>query len=918
MKRFNRAALTALMGTTALAASQGAFAQAIDTSSVTDEIVVRGVNIPDEKRATSEISSVLDEVSFQRTGDADIAAALARVSGLSVADGKFVIVRGLNERYSSVTINGSPLPSPEPLRRVVPLDLIPTSFLSGSLVQKTYSPQFSAEFGGGLVELRTKSVPDEFYLNIGLSAGLDTVTTGQQGLTHDGGELDFLGFDDGTRSVPGLVRDAFFGFDGINTPADQNALEASLASPETSVIFEETIPPNYNVSLDFGGFKDLTDTVTFGANFAFNFGNDFQTREGRREQGLSVTAAGVDQDPLDGDFTGLGNNADLFDFRSTTQTAKLNGLATFGLQIGDNHEITSTSFILRSTLKDTRISQGVNLEEDDTEIFQENFEFFERQVWQTQLAGEHVFPNLLDLEVSWRGAYGEAFRDAPFQRQIRRARDEAGQPFLLPFAPSVNFGSLTNSSNRLTFSEVNDQNIDAGIDFILPLTFQDNDLDIKFGYAYTDKERDTFVRNFLYDSGPDGFPDALAGIRNDVLFSESVAGSDFLELELVTNPISLDNAFSTLQVHAAYFGLDAPLGDYVRVAAGVRYESGEQVTEAFPTQFGQSVVGQPGFEAAVIDEDYFLPSATVTWNPVGDLQLRLGYSQTITRPQFRELTPAIFIDDDTDQQVVGNPFLVNTEVDNFDARLEYYFARGQFVTIGGFYKDLENPIETSSLVIGGENFQTFLNAPSAELYGLEFEYERIFALEDVFDGAWFQGRDLVFKTNYTWSQSDVSADGQTTAATVNTLTGAVPNTQDAANFIIDGRSLQGQSDHLVNLQVGVENADTNSKATLLVNWASARIRQTEDLSSFGGAAAVASGNFSRAVIERPPVLVDFVYSRDIEDMFGLGGVTEIGFSVRNILGEDYEATQSFDDGTTAEFDVYDLGRTISASIKRRF
>lgn len=900
MTRFSKAALTALMGTTAMAAVQSASAQGVDTSAITDEIVVRGANIPDEKRATSEISSVLDEVSFQRTGDSDIAAALARVAGLSVTDGKFVIVRGLNERYSSVTINGSPLPSPEPLRRVVPLDLIPTSFLSGSLVQKTFSPQFSAEFGGGLVELRTKSIPDEFYLEVGLNVGLDTVTTGERGLTHDGGDLDFLGFDDGTRSVPGVVSDAFFGTTGINA-FDQNTIDAALSVPETTVAFEDSIPPNYGVSLAFGGYHDASDDVTLGANFAFNFGNDFQTRQGRREQGITGgSAVGADQAPLVGDFSTFDNDVTLFDFLSTTQTATLNGLGSFGAKIGDNHEITSTSFILRSTLKDTRISNGVITEEDGAEIFQENFEFFERQVWQTQLNGEHVFPSLWDLSVNWRGAYGRAFREAPFQRSILRARFAENDAFLLPFAPSVGLGSIANSAATLTFSDVEDENIDAGIDFVLPLNLADNAVDLKFGYAYTNKERDTFVRDFVFDSGTIQFPDQLAGIRNDVLFSPGVAGTDVFDAQFITNPISLDNAVSELDVQAAYVGVDVELGPYLRLAAGGRYESSEQTTTAFTTAQPAATLSE-----TVIDDDFLLPTATLTWNPVGNIQARVGYSQTITRPQFRELTPATFLDDDTDQIVVGNPFLQNTEIDNIDARIEYYFARGQFITLGGFYKDITNPIETTSSQQGGSSVQTFVNAPSAELYGFEFEYEQTLQLGNFFDAAWAETKDLVLKTNYTYSQSDVSTDGDVVQSIIITGQPAIADVVDASAFIVDGRSLQGQSDHLFNLQIGVEDVEKRSRATFLVNWASQRIRQTENL----------IGADAPAVVERPPVLIDFVWSRELETF---GGEWEVNFAVRNILGDDYEATQTFPDGSVALFDVYDLGRELSFGVKKRF
>ncbi|MEO1399087.1 MAG: TonB-dependent receptor plug domain-containing protein, partial [Pseudomonadota bacterium] len=175
MGRLSTFSLSVLMTSVALPFSAAAQDTQIEFD---DEIIVRGVNIPDEKRATAEISNVLTDVKLQRTGDADIAGALRRVTGLSLSQGKFVVVRGLNERYSNLTLNGSPLPSPEPLRRVAPLDLFPTSIIRNVLVQKTFSPEYSGEFGGGLIELRTKAVPDESFLEFKTSIGLDLVTTG--------------------------------------------------------------------------------------------------------------------------------------------------------------------------------------------------------------------------------------------------------------------------------------------------------------------------------------------------------------------------------------------------------------------------------------------------------------------------------------------------------------------------------------------------------------------------------------------------------------------------------------------------------------------------------------------------------------------------------------------------------------------
>lgn len=899
MRIIFKSALGALLGSSALALAAAAIAQdqpTIDAPPIGDEIVVRGVNIPDEKRATSEISAVLDETAFQRTGDSDIASALRRVTGLSISDGKFVIVRGLNERYSSVTIDGSPLPSPEPLRRVVPLDIIPTSILSGALVQKTFSPQFSAEFGGGLIELRTKPVPSEFYFNVGASVGLDLATTARQGFTHDGGSRDWLGFDDGARNLPsGLFGDPLR-IQGASSAdrAFQNAIDAAFESERTTLVFEEAIPVNWSGSVAGGGFFDVSDTVRFGFNAAANLSNDWQTREGRREQGLTTSAADAGARAFSGPQVEIPNAAFIGDFVSTQLTADLNGAATFGLEIGDNHEITSTNLFLRSTVKDTRVTTGIDGDDESLEIFQENLEFFERQVWQSQLRGDHYFESLNGLSVIWRGAYGEAFRDAPYQRQFRRIRDAADASFIFPFGVNEDFD---NDAATVAFSDVEDENIDAGVDFVLPLKLFAQDGEIKFGYAYTDKSRTSLVREFFYEVGPIGaVPEPVQQARPDVLIRD-VGPSDILDIRFTTNPISLDNAESSLLVHAGYAGVDYPLGAYFRLAAGARYEDGEQITDAVATGLPTSR------SVTAINEDYILPAATLTWNPIGDLQVRAGFSQTINRPQFRELTPATFLDDETDQLIIGNPFLQNSELDNYDLRAERYFGRGQFVTIGGFYKEISNPIEVTSTQIGGQEAQTFINAPSAKLYGLEFEYERTFGLGDIL-GDRFESKDLILKTNYTWSQSDVSADGNVTTALISSAAGAVPVVTPGAGFIIDGRQLQGQSNHLVNFQIGYEDVDLDARATILVNWASSRIRQTRNIITGGP-----------DVIEAPPVTLDFVWRRGFENF---GGRWEVLLEMRNILGDDYRAVQTFADGTVALFDAYGLGREISASLKRKF
>ena len=914
MGRLSTLSLTMLMSSVALPFS----AMAQDIPAVDDEIVVRGVNIPDEKRVTSEISNVLTDVKLERTGDADIASALRRVTGLSLSQGKFVVVRGLNERYSNLTLNGSPLPSPEPLRRVAPLDLFPTSVVSNVLVQKTFSPQYSAEFGGGLIELRSKAVPEEPFLEFKTSIGLDLVTTARDGLTFDGGDRDFLGFDDGTRNFPDPLEAAFAAQPGVAVTADNFApsvireIGASLPNSELRVVQQDSTPVNHGFNLAAGTSYDVNDTIRAGIVGNLGYSRDFQTKIGQQGDAAVDGATGE----------ALIRNED-FDFESLTETILLNGLISAGLEVGDNHEFNVTGIYLRKTQKEVRERLGV--EELSfggfDQILISNLEFFENQVGSVQGSSEHVFPSLWDLGIKTRVAYSEAFRDAPFETEFTYVND--GNTFIGPngnvetFRSAIGLdGSASQGAFGTQFSKVEDSSFSGGIDFDLPFVLFDQDHAIRFGYSYTDNERDYQLRSF-------GFRNETGLVDTDPLFFQRI---DFLladqnigevggfELAEFPDQFQPQAYVGALEIQAAYFGVDVALSNFIRVAAGFRYEDSEQLVDNFSIAASTAADAGlntglepcPGTNESCINEDYFLPAATLTWNFADNLQLRAGYSQTITRPQFQELGAAFFTDTDRDISVFGNPFLVNTEIENFDLRLEWYFGREQFLTLGGFYKDLTNPIEESLSASGDDINVTYINAPSAELYGFEFEYEQRFVMADLFGENRFTGaKDLVIATNYTWSQSEVSADG---TVVIPGFGGAItPLTSAASSFFTDGRALQGQSDHIVNGQIGYVDEDARSRMFLLVNWSSERIRQV---------GLLVGGGQVPDTVERLPVTIDFVYGKE----FDFAGTTgwKLEAKVQNILGDRYEATADGTNGTSVPIDFYDLGQVFSASLSKRF
>ncbi len=892
--------LCALLMCTTLTTFAPTKAQELDIGFSDDVIVVQGSRIPDEKRATSEISNLLSQEKLERSGDSDIAEALRRVTGLSLSQGKFIVVRGLNERYSNLTLNGSPLPSPEPLRRVAPLDLFPTSIVGSALVQKTFSPQYSGEFGGGLIELRSKSLPDEGFFEFGLSTSVNTETTARDGLTFDGGDWDWAGFDDGTRDIPAVLQQAINANPGVAIRAESGIAEstlrdigADLVNSELRVVQEISTPVNQGFNLAGGTRFDMDSGMSIGLIINAGFSRDFQHKEGRQGDAAIGVGGGVEV------------RNEEFAFESLTESVTSNALIGGGIEFNENHSVELLAMALRKTTKEARERRGT--EELSfggfDEILISNLEFFENQVWTTQLNSEHIFPNLSDLSINLRGAYSQARRDAPYETSFTYVREDAS----LPFRSAIGLGAGSSSSGfDLRFSEVEDSSLSFGGDLVLPLFFDSIDIELKAGGAYSESERDYTLRQFGFrnDTGLSD-NDPLFGQRIDYLLADRNIGEtgafEFIQVPDILQPGAYNGQ---LEVLAGYAGADFQLGPYVRAALGVRYETSDQIVDNFAIA-GFSPVPNVGPET-MISDDKFLPAVTLTWNPFGNVQLRGAFSQTLTRPQFQELGAAIFTDTDRDIQVFGNPFLVNTETTNYDARVEYYFGRGQFVTIGGFYKDLTNPIEESLLQTGDDILTTYINAPSAQLYGFEAEYEQRLEMSRILKGPleyFAETKDFIIGANYTYSQSSVGTDGE---VTVPVFSGAnvTANTGNASNFFVEGRSLQGQSDHLVNFQIGYEDYEAESRATILVNWTSKRIRQV----------GLIQGAPVPNVVEKLPFTLDFVYGRKVD----LGGVGfELQAKLSNILGEDYQATADGSDGTSVPIDTYKLGTTVSIGIKKR-
>ncbi|PWE17120.1 TonB-dependent receptor [Marinicauda salina] len=895
----HRIALSAaLLASTVLVPASAAWAQEADPSAsaptqTDDVIVVRYQYVPDDKRATSEVSSFLSIDDIVTTGDSDIASALGRVTGLSVSEGRYVVVRGLNERYSNTLINGSPLASPEPLRRAVPLDLFPTSLISNTLVQKTYSPRFPGEFGGGLVEIETSALPEERFLEVGVSFAADTITSFDEGLTYDGGDDDWTGFEDGTRDWPAQFADILL-TENIG-PSEQDPVELAeigrnLENSRLWVQFEEQIPGDAGFSLSAGDRFDF-DNFSVGVLAAVGYDNSWQTEIGRRGK-ARVSSGGL-------------TPRSQFARTSTANTVETNGMFNLGVEFGE-HEVQALALVLRSTEKETSSLLG---RDDDLDSLVRNDAnaWFERQVYTYQLSGDHTFDLGEGLNVEWRAATSDASRYAPNQRRAFYEFDgdesAIGDNFeLLGDSRYAGDFLLRNSGdgNTITFSRVDDVTDDIGFDVTLPVTLGGMDWEWSAGYNRMDKERVAFAREFRFFGS---IPADLRGSRIDYIFADQNILDSRFRLTEVGGSLSPEAYRGDLEVEAGYISTDVALTPFLRAAAGVRFEDGEQTVDTYnlPILDASDFGDNEGF----ISEDYALPAVTLTWTFAENMQLRLGYSETIARPQFRELGPTTFFNTETDERFRGNPFLTNTEITNFDARFEWYFGRDQFFTAGLFYKELESPVVEYILREGETLATSFLNAPSAELTGFEVEFEKRFDFSDRFEAAFWDDAEVFVKANYTFTDSSMAAgDGDTVILSEPAGGEAVAATAPASGFIADGQTLQGQSEHLANLQIGWEEPAAGRRTAFLVNFTGERTRALQNL-------AVGLPE----VVEEPPVMLDFVHSRELE--FRGREIANVRFAVRNLLGEDYVATQSAGN-SSIEVDSYEIGTTFSINLSRTF
>lgn len=738
-------------------------------------------SVIDEQRTVAGVTNVIGAEQFSRAGDSDAGSALSRVTGLTLVGGEFVYIRGLGERYSSTLLNGANVPSPDPTRKVVPLDLFPTGVIESILVQKSYSPDMPGDFGGGAVEIRTRGIPEESFFSLGLSIGARDGSTGEKGLSYRGGDKDWLGIDDGVRELPQPVREAT---DNNRQIIEQGILRPEGIPPEQLEALGESFPviydaepqrlgPDLGVSLEGGQVFELGSSWRLGYTAALLWDDEIQTR---LEQQRSFIPLGDGSLRLNDDY----------DIERTRRNVQLSGFLTAGIEYEDNHRVDVTSMILRQTEDEAFIQEGFNLDEDGIIRITE-LEWEERELISNQIKGEHQLPDLLDLNLAWDYAESNASRYVPDQRRYRYDPD-AVAGFIL---------SRRADSNVRRFSDLDDTATDWGLDLTLPFSVGPVETAVSAGYRLLEKSRDSEIRRYSFGSINRLSEDQRRQPSLEDIINSDNIGPDGLVLRELTR--STDSYTAALDIEAFYANLDFKFFDLIRLAVGARIEDWEQNAITFDLFDPEDDI------VAELGDEEFLPAAALTWFITDRQQLRAGYAETLIRPDFKELSPAPFTDPVLNREVLGNAELQPSSVTHYDLRWEFYPSPDELISLGLFYKLIDSPIEVT-IEPGVQQRLTFANAIEAENFGVEFEARKQLGFLAERWPRWGWLDRFFVSGNLAWIESEITID-------------------ELGILTSSSRALQGQSPYIVNFQLGYDDEDRGLAATLQFNQVGPRISE---------------------------------------------------------------------------------------------
>ena len=822
-------------------AAPSAGAGSATTAGDVEEVFVLGVFNPKDdavsiERNAESITSAIDIAQIERFGDSDVGSALNRVAGVAIVDRKYATVRGLDGRYISSTLNGLLMPSTDPQRREVELDLFPTVIVGGIEIQKSYTADQLATTTGGAIMIETKGIPEERILQVSGSLGYNPGTTFDDILSYASSNGDWAGYDSGLREMPNGVLGATNQgrslticdpiIDPVRCTSPAAAAQLGVQFQDDYDVGDKTALPNAEVSVVYG------DRLPAGDN----------------EWGYYL-AAQMDRDTTDRGNAELSNPLGITgNYMRSQETTAITGYGAAGYEYGDANNVMSKTLYLHNTDDITRTEGGIDSVEDN-QTNKYLLDWVEREFISQSFTGHNdIERGDLVHQFDWRTAYSQTKTDEPDRRTYTYFNNQ-----------------FSSSAFERRWSDLHETSKDLGADYSVALEWGNaSSTELQMGTLWSDRDRNFDQYRFgvgFTELGQDIDLNINQDLETQVLPYTNFATS---KVVLKANTTDTDSYDSQEEIQAFYLNTNTDFGEDWSLVLGARYEKFDQQLD-YPNA--------PRASNELTYDDWY-PAMNLTWRLTEEMQLRMGYSQTVSYPGIIERSEAQSFDPDTDDPIFGNPDLEVATIDNTDLRAEYYFSESESVSLALFYKAIDNPVERAIPDASGSaaSGTTFVNQSSADLTGVELDgTKNIRETEDYL--AFVSGN-----ITYIDSKVDLSDDSLR-------LEGASA----------DGRQLQGQSEWLSNVQFGLDHYPTEQKFTLLLNYFDKRIFR------------VARGTNTGPEYEDGRVILDFTYEKVWNESL------VIDASIKNILNTKVEYSQN--DNT---IESYNVGTFFKAGVTYKF
>jgi TonB-dependent receptor len=825
-----------------------------------------------QKNATSVTSGITAE-EIKKTPDTRTSDVLKRVSGASIQDNKFVVIRGLNDRYNFAMLNDAPLPSSESDRKAFSFDIFPSNMLDNLVITKTATPDLPGEFAGGVINIKTITPRPKNFQTIQLGTSINTITTFKDFKTSESSSTDILGIGAGSRKLPiGIPSTKDFELYTNEQKAEAAKLMTPTWTPKNSYSL-----PNFNLQYSIGRAHSLKNGHKLGLVFAYNYNVINQANETIRREFEEQSNGVVTKSEL----------KDSVFVKSILNTAMLN----LSYEFNDSSRI--NFYNLYSISSDDRINirKGVRELDSDPRQWEKstNFWYTQNLLNTSQLSGSHKVARF--MKVNWSTGLSNIVRDIPNQRRVVYQKstyleDDTSQNHTAIIQKN---GTIPTAAGNMFWAKTNETIYSGKLDLIFPLEIKNHKQEIKVGGSTQYRTRNFSARNLGFSQyKPTGkkFNDSLTLLAPDLIFASSNLG----KLESGKGGFKLDEATKVSDsytanslLNAAYVMLDSKITKKLRAVGGVRLESYNQHFNY--TEFGSNI--DKTIDTTVAD---LLPSINLIYGLTKKMNLRASYYKTVSRPEFRELAPFAFYNFVMDNILSGNPNLKRATIDNYDVRYEVYPSSSQMFSISGFKKEFVNPIELINRTgTSGAPELYYTNIKKVQNIGMEIEYR---IKLDLFSRKF--GDSL--KKNTFLSNSTVYSNVSLINSTVflDSIVGSGGN-----------RPMQGQSPYIINAGYQFEHPTKDWSLAINYNVVGQRI-------------FIVGNTQEPSVWENGRHVIDMQFAKRIKDKW------EFKFNVKDLLAQkllffqDLNNDKKYTKGIDNRWQEISFGQTISLSASYKF